>query len=185
MMNQESTPTDAVFISFDLESSLGKIDDIEMMTGDDMECDPVPRPRTTRTRQQFSSDEFSVPTNTNYKKEQHVISPYPLSQTEMELNERERLTQSAGVHDWSNIAKAEKRSQDVELDLIPDDRDCDDDFSLTSHEAGSLVEEELNFDNITDAASFWEDGVDNANSTAAGGVVSVSTGEGSLRDIFA
>jgi hypothetical protein len=184
MMNQESTPTDAVFISFDLESSLGKIDDIGMMMGDDaMECDPVPRPHTTRTRQRFS-DEFSMPTTTNYKKEKHVVSPYPLSQTQMELNERERLLTQSGVHDWNSIAKAEKRSQDVEFDLIPDDRDCDDDFSLTSHEAGSLVEEELNFDNITDAASFWEDGVDNTSSTA-GAVVSVSTGEGSLRDIFA
>jgi hypothetical protein len=138
--------TEAIFIPIDLEASLGKIEDNPMRDNDDMDCEPIAR----TSNNPFNED--------NLKKDHHIISPYPLSETYDEIRERQRLTDQVGDN-WSLTGKpeSERQSDWIELELIPAD-DAEDDFSMTSEEAGSLNEDDLELERIEDPVSFWEAG---------------------------
>jgi hypothetical protein len=140
--------TEAIVFPIDLEASLGKIEDIEMYGTDDMDCEPV-----TRT----SNNPFRSSSEESLGKDHHIISPYPYSETDAEIRERQRLAESVETT-WSMPVQAGPEKQPAwsgeDLELIPDDGD--DDFSLSSQEAGSLSEEGLQLEKIADPASFWE-----------------------------
>jgi hypothetical protein len=140
--------TEAIFNPIDLEASLGKIEDIYMKGQDDMDCEPV-----TRT----SNNPFRSSSEESLGKDHHVISPYPYSETYTEIRERQRLEESVETT-WSMAVQSGPEKQPAwsgeDLELIPDDGD--DDFSLSSQEAVSLTEEDLQLEKIQDPASFWE-----------------------------
>jgi small-conductance mechanosensitive channel len=148
MTMTQLTP-EAIFVPIDLEASLGKIDDCDMQ---EMESDPV----SQRTR---TCD--GVPSTVEcFNREKRAMAPYPFSQTASELKEREKLTQNVGYifdiqgqpeglkpEDWTMI--------DTQMDMVPED----DDFSITSHDAASLAEENFSLEEISEnLASFWEEG---------------------------
>jgi hypothetical protein len=133
---------EAIFIPIDLEISLGKIEDSKMNGPDDMDCEPI-----TRT----SNNPFRSLSEESFGKDHHIISPYPYSETDAEIRERQRLAESVETT-WSMTKQPAWSGEDLEL--IPDDGD--DDFSLSSQEAGSLSEEDLQLEKIEDPASFWE-----------------------------
>jgi hypothetical protein len=150
-MNNKISAPEAIFIPIDLEASLGRIEDIE---GDDcaqdMDCDEpsLALPRRTRTRNSALGDN-------------HVL----ISPCHQE-DDNDKMTGTTDVGDDNKVvsevptdfAKVSDWRSSFDLDLVPNDDDesaCDD-FSLTSHEAGSLVDEEL--EKISeDPASFWEE----------------------------
>lgn len=140
--------SEAMFIPIDLEASLGKIEDSGAGEVDDMDCEPI-----TRT----SNNPFRSTSEESFGKDHHIIAPYPYSETEAEIKERKKLTQSVG-NTWSMPMEQEAANQtswtNEDLELIPDDGG--DDFSLSSEEAGSLSEEYLQLEKIKDPASFWE-----------------------------
>jgi hypothetical protein len=140
--------TEAIFIPIDLEISLGKIEDSQMNGPDDMDCEPI-----TRT----SNNPFRSLSEESCGKDHHIISPYSYSETDAEIRERQRLEESVETT-WSMTVQAGPEKQPAwsgeDLELIPDDGD--DDFSLSSQEAGSLSEEDLQLEKIEDPASFWE-----------------------------
>lgn len=141
-MTNQAMP-DAIFVPIDLEASLGKIEDGMEEEVLDMDCDHLNHaPRTSEKHPGVTMD---------LSKEYHFIAPYPYSQTERELQERERLTQQVG-YNWTG-EKAAPFS--ISFDQVPNDEDCDD-FSLTSREAGSLADECFSLDQ--DPASFWDEG---------------------------
>ena len=134
--------SEAIFVvPIDLEASLGKIDD--GMGQQDMDCEPV-----TRTS---SNNPFKGRLEEGGE-DQHIISPYPYSETDAEIKERLRL-EEAGVTSWSSAMQTTDATKES-LELIPDDGD--DDFSLSEEEAGSLSEEDLQLEKIEDPASFWD-----------------------------
>jgi hypothetical protein len=95
-----------------------------------------------------------------------VISPYPFSHTSKEeIEDREQLT---SVLEWSLEVRPKchvdyssffelGETANTNNDQIMSD-DCDD-FSLSSHEANSLSEDNFLGSISEDPASFWEDGV--------------------------
>ena len=145
--------TEAIYIPIDLEASLGKIEDAKMNDGDEMDCEPI-----TRT----SNNPFRTSSEGNSGQDQRFISPYPYSETDAEIKERQRLAESSVVESWSMAVDASSSPQQTEwkgvgLELIPNDGD--DDFSISSDEEGSLHEEDLQFEKIDDPASFFESNV--------------------------
>lgn len=143
--------TEAIFIPLDLEASLGRIED-ENGQEDMMDCEPATR---TSENNPFKSKD-------DEKKNHHIIAPYPLSETDAEINDRQRLAES-GVTNWTLATPTEQSKPwcAEDLELIPDDGD---DFSLSSQEAGSLNEEDLQLEKIKDPASFWDATVPNTTS---------------------
>jgi hypothetical protein len=133
--------TEAIFNPIDLEASLGKIVDSQMNGTDDMDCEPV-----TRT----SNNPFRSSSEESLGKDHH-------SETYAEIREIQRLPES-GETTWSMAVQAGPEKQPAwsgeDLELIPDDGD--DDFSLSSQEAVSLTEEDLQLEKIQDPASFWD-----------------------------
>jgi hypothetical protein len=140
--------TEATSIPIDLEASLGKIDDSQMNGPDDMDCEPFTRTSNNPFR---SSSEESLGKD-------HSMSPYSYSaETDAQIRERKRLAESVETT-WSMTVEVGPKKQPAwsggDLELIPDDDD--DDFSLSSEEAGSLGEEDLQLEKIEDPASFWD-----------------------------
>jgi hypothetical protein len=145
MSSSSSTTTpEAIFIPIDLEASLGRIDEGEKENQQSMDCEPTTR---TSSRTPFTSEQS--------------FAPYPISETDDEIKERQKLAESVGAH-WSltgqvTVADDQQAMMDVEqseaLMLVPED---DDDFSLSEEEAGSLTEEVFQLDKIQDRVSFWE-----------------------------
>jgi hypothetical protein len=168
-MNQPST--EAIFVPIDLEASLGKIDDCDMK---EMESEPVsPRTRT--------SD--GVPSTVEcFNRGKRAMAPYPFSQCASELKEREKLTQHVGYIFDIQIQPADWAMTDTQMEMVPED----DDFSITSHDAASLADENFSLEEISDdPATFWEEGASPAPTTQQGSVpchVSVgSMNDASLR----
>jgi hypothetical protein len=142
--------TEAIFGPINLEASLGRIEDDQILPSEDaMECEQSARTSDNPFREE------------DMMKEQHVISPYPYSETESEIVERIRLHESVGK-DWTMADQtvAHDEPEWVELKLIPDDAADNDDFSLSSEGSESLKEEEdLELEKIEDPVSFFETNV--------------------------
>lgn len=158
---------EAIFVPIDLEASLGKIDDCDMQ---EMESDPdSPRTRT--------SD--GVPSTVEcFNRGKRAMVPYPFSQTASELKEREKLTQNVGYIFDIQIQPADWTMADTQMEMAPED----DDFSITSHDAASLAEENFSLEEISeDPASFWEEGASRA-PTTQGWSVPCQVSVGSMND---
>jgi hypothetical protein len=153
-MSSSTTTPEAIFIPIDLEASLGRIEEGEEENQQCMECEPVTR---TSSSTPFASEQ--------------TFAPYPISETDDEIKERQKLAESVGAH-WSSLsgpampALADDQqilSMDFEpseaLMLVPED---DDDFSLSAEEAGSLTDEDFQLERIQDRVSFWETAVSEA-----------------------
>jgi hypothetical protein len=146
MSSSTSTP-EAIFIPIDLEASLGRIEEGEKENQQSMECEPITR---TSSGTPFNSEPIFV--------------PYPISETDDEIKERQRLAESVGAN-WSLSGPSmsllgddqQMMTMDFEpaeaLMLVPED---DDDFSLSAEEAGSLTDEDFQLERIQDQESFWE-----------------------------
>lgn len=159
---------EAIFVPIDLEASLGRIEDLDMQ---EMESDPVFR----RTK---TCD--GVPSTVEcFNRGKRAMAPYPFSQTASELKEREKLTQNVGYMFDNQIQPADWIMTDTQMEMVPED----DDFSITSHDAASLAEENFSLEEISeDPATFWEEGASPAPNTQQGSVpcqVSV----GSMNDV--
>lgn len=163
--DKASTTPEAIFkIPIDLEASLGKIEEGDNDGGCAMDVDEgpasnqAPRRRLTRTRSRAlpGSEDRAVTVSPCRSKD-------PADST-MAADENMMVTEDMGddckvvsevptdlvdkVSDW-------RRSFDLEL--VPDETTACDDFSLTSHEADSMVGEEL--EGIADNLDgFWEKG---------------------------
>lgn len=134
-------PTEAIYISIDLESSLGKIDDGKTNESEDpMEVEVVARTSQDPFREQHS-------------KRCHYISPYPFSETDREIKEREKLSEAVGS-DWSLTGKPGDFTNDSEWDWLPED--ADDTMSLPLGEVETSMEEDIELEKIEDPASFWD-----------------------------
>jgi len=127
-MDQTQAPIENIFVPIDLEMSLGKIDEDETPSMP-MQVEDSPVTRTCN----------HIPFG-----DSHVISPYPYSETVDEVRERRTLTET----DPSWPLRAPPLTEEP-MELIP----VDDDFSLSSEEAGSLEEFE---ETMEDPVSFWE-----------------------------
>lgn len=139
--------SEEMFQPIDLESSLGKIEDDPMHGADDMDCEPC-----TKTCEQSP-----------FLKESTNIAPYPIAESNDEIRERQRLNESVG----KLLPPPTLQSSDGrQLDWVPEDLEPvedpvdDDEFSLTSAEEESLVEENAEFEEIEDRVSFWDSGVE-------------------------
>eukprot|EP00339_Tiarina_fusa_P019775 CAMPEP_0117044610 /NCGR_PEP_ID=MMETSP0472-20121206/30914_1 /TAXON_ID=693140 ORGANISM="Tiarina fusus, Strain LIS" /NCGR_SAMPLE_ID=MMETSP0472 /ASSEMBLY_ACC=CAM_ASM_000603 /LENGTH=180 /DNA_ID=CAMNT_0004756399 /DNA_START=139 /DNA_END=681 /DNA_ORIENTATION=+ len=148
--------TEAIFTPIDLEASLGRIEDLQLIVSneDAMDCEQEQTPRTSDN-----------PFREAESKEQHVISPYPYSETESEIAERRRLHESVGK-DWTLGEQPVQQQQPpvepdwIELELIPDDDADNDEFSLSSEGSESLkAEEDVELEKIEDPVSFFETNV--------------------------
>jgi hypothetical protein len=138
--------SEEMFRPIDLESSLGKIEDSQMNGSDDMDCEPV-----TNTCEESP-----------LLKESTYMTPYPIAESSAEIRERQRLNESVGkILPTQALHSSLGRQVDwVPEDLEPVEHPVDDDeFSLTSAEEDSLVEENVDFEEIEDRVSFWDSGV--------------------------
>jgi hypothetical protein len=141
--------SEEMFRPIDLESSLGKIEDSQMNGTDDMDYEPV---TNTCEESPFLKD------STN-------MAPYPIAESSAEIRERQRLNESVGkLLPTQALQFADGRPK---VDWVPEDLepvehpvDDDDDFSITSEEEESLVEENVDFEEIEDRVSFWDSGVE-------------------------
>lgn len=139
--------SEEMFRPIDLESSLGRIEDAQMNETNDMEMEPL-----TKTCEQ-SPFESSFST---MNQDQHCFAPYPIAETDAEIIERQRLGESVGKFLPPLTLQSGRQVDWVPEDLEPADDPGDDDFSLTSAEEESLVEENMEFERIEDPISFWE-----------------------------
>jgi hypothetical protein len=153
-----STP-EAIFIPIDLEASLGRIEEL----GNEkikacMECDdqqehftPPPPFRNTRTS-----------SRTPFTSRDDTIAPYPISETDAEIRERQRLSESVG-NNWTLVAPYTISNDDCSMMEVTatDSPLNDDDFSLTDDGADSLIETQEDFplERIDDPISFWEENI--------------------------
>jgi hypothetical protein len=158
-----TTAPEAIFIPIDLEASLGRIEEMnsEKNEANIMDCadqqqqqqsPPPPPQHNTRTssRTPFTSSLRDDP-----------IAPYPISETDAEIKERQRLSESVGNH-WSLVSpQSSGNDDDSMMEVTATDSPLDDDdFSLTEDGAGSLVgQEDLQLERIDDPISFWEDNI--------------------------
>jgi hypothetical protein len=160
-----STP-EAIFIPIDLEASLGRI---EEMSNENIEAcmyfydqhhqqlTPPPSFHNTRTS---SRTPFTPPEDT--------IAPYPISETDVEIRERQRLSESVGSN-WTLVAPYTDRNDDcsmmeVTATVSPLEDDC---FSLTDDGTDSLIvaQEDMQLERIDDPISFWEENIPVASSS--------------------
>ena len=139
--------SEEIFRPIDLESSLGRIEDAQMNETNDMETEPM-----TKTCEQ-SPFESSF---TNVHQDQQCFAPYPIAETDAEILERQRLGESVGKFLPPLTLQSGRQVDWVPEDIEPAEDPGDDDFSLTSAEEESLVEENMEFERIEDPVSFWE-----------------------------
>ncbi|KAL3909958.1 MAG: hypothetical protein SGILL_007880 [Bacillariaceae sp.] len=176
-----STAPEAIFVRIDLEASLGRIEDEPPMmnsgcaattTGDDQAMDcagdssrslPQPQPffRNTRTS---SKTPFSPEISTS------SIAPYPVTETENEIKERQRLLELSssglvvmGVETFLQQLGTPPATEDnhsmMEVTATDSPLDVDDDFSLEDDD-GSLAEAAASSElERIDRVSFWEESV--------------------------
>lgn len=124
---------EAIDIPIDLESSLGRLEDIETSESSGMSC-AMQLQETSRVRStclSASEDEDIAMVD---------ISPYPYSETEVEIRERQKLAAPV-FFDFVNALRAELVPNDVDK---TGDEDvpglCDEDLTLSSEDTGSLGE---------------------------------------------
>jgi hypothetical protein len=147
---------EAIFVPIDLEASLGRIEDCAPRESqdDDMDCDgqgpPPPQPfHNTRTS---SRTPFSQQSSETFS-----IAPYPISETDAEIRERQRwlMNESTGlgtvIQGLSSYPYYNDERSMMEVTATDSTLD-DDDFSI--EDDGSLAQEEL--ERIEDPVSFWE-----------------------------
>jgi hypothetical protein len=146
--------SEEIYLPIDLETSLGRIEESQEMkeTLDDserMECEP-----TTRTCEQS-------PFREDRKQDHQHFIPYPIAETDDEINERHRLGASVGkiLPPSPTLTFNEKIHVDwVPADLEPVEDSVEDDFSISTSEDDSLVaEDNLDFEDISDRVSFWDE----------------------------
>ena len=134
-----------------------------------MECEPR-RNSLTRTSSgiPFSKIQFQKQQQSQ-QQQSSSIAPYPISETDAEIKERQKLTES--VPNWNNHMATPDHQQQVIFDNEQDSHsmmevtateealdDVDDDFSLSGD--ASLAPEdkdELELERIDDPVSFWEE----------------------------
>ena len=141
-----------MFQPIDLESSLGRIDDDTKNESNDMDCEPVTNTSEQSPFQKGYTDETH---------DQRNFAPYPIAETHAEVKERQRLSESVGKFLPPHTTF---QSPVRQVDWVPEDLELvehpgEDEFSLTSAEEESLVEENLEFEKIDDPVSFWDSGV--------------------------
>jgi hypothetical protein len=154
-----SSSQEAIFVPIDLEASLGRIE--ERQDGETMmECNPRRRQPVTRTSSgiPFSKIQFQ-------QQQQSSIAPYPISETDAEIKERQKLTESvpnwnlatpSHHHDEQQVIYDDSHSM-MEVTATEEALDDVDDFSLSGD--ASLApedEEEFELERIDDPVSFWE-----------------------------
>ncbi len=144
--------SEEMFRPIDLESSLGRIEDAQENEVIDMEQEPL-----TKTCEQSP---FETDSSDLVRHDQHSYAPYPIAESDAEIMERQRLGESVGKFLPPITSQSGRQIDWVPEDLEPADDPGDDDFSLTSAEEESLVEENMEFERIEDPVSFWESGVE-------------------------
>ncbi|KAG7340700.1 hypothetical protein IV203_024243 [Nitzschia inconspicua] len=164
-MTTSATPStsapEAIFIPIDLEASLGRIEEIMNCNGmnSEMDCDqqlqhPTPPPPHHNTR---------TSSRTPFTSQDDTIAPYPISETDDEIKERQRLSESVG-NNWTIVAPHQSHTFDDHhsmMEVTATESPLDnDDFSLTEDGANSLaVQEDLQLERIDDPISFWEENI--------------------------
>lgn len=132
-------PTESIYIPIDLESSLGKIE-MSDSTTDSMQIEPVARTSQNPFREIHS-------------KNTHFIKPYPLSETDVEIKDRENLSQAVGS-DWSLTGEPGYVKDSSDWPWLSDG--ADDAMSLPLEEVDTSMDEDIVLDKIEDPASFWD-----------------------------
>jgi len=142
--------SEEIFRPIDLESSLGRIEDAQMNESMELEFEPV-----TKTCEQspFGNDCL------NERHDQQCFAPYPIAETDAEIIERQRLGESVGTYLPPLTMLSGRQVDWVPEDLEPAEDPGDDDFSITSADEESLMEENMEFERIEDPSSFWDSGV--------------------------
>ena len=143
-MTMTQPSVEATFVPIDLEASLGKIEDCDMQ-----EMESVPLSPRTKTCD-------GVPSTVEcFNRGKRAMAPYPFSQTASELQEREKLSQNVGYIFDIQIQPTDWTMADTQMEMVPEN----DDFSITSHDAASLADENFSLEEISDdPATFWEEG---------------------------
>lgn len=140
--------SEEIFRPIDLESSLGKIEDATMNETDDMDYEAG---TNTCEQSPFDGEDSGL------KQDQLHVAPYPIAESDAEIKERLRLNESVGKFLRPQTFQSAVRQVDwVPEDLEPVEHPGDEDFSLTSAEEESLVEDNLEFEMIDDPVSFWD-----------------------------
>lgn len=155
--------SEEMYLPIDLESSLGRIEDDSSDTmaavdpgnrdADMMDCEPV----MTRTCEQS-------PFEDDMKQDHQHMIPYPIAETDDEIQDRQRLGPSVGKilpPSQTSMSMETHQVDWVPEDMAPVENPVGDEFSLSTTEGESLAEEEeLNFEDIQDRVSFWESSTD-------------------------
>lgn len=158
-----SITPESIFIPIDLEASLGRIEEMSSeCIGANMDCDdqqkhwinPPPPPPPFRNTRTSSRTPFTPRDDT--------IAPYPISETDAEIRERQRLEESVGSN-WTLVAPYTGSNDDCSMMEVTatDSPLNDDDFSLTDDGTDSLIEAQEDFplERIDDPISFWEENI--------------------------
>ena len=152
---------EAIFIPIDLEASLGRIEEMngEKNEANIMDCEDRLQQLSSPPPQHNTRTSSRTPFTTSLRDD--AIAPYPISETDAEIRERQRLSESVGNH-WSLVSPQTSSSDEhsmMEVTATDSPLD-DDDFSLTEDGADSLVaQEDFQLERIDDPISFWEENI--------------------------
>lgn len=168
----------SIFVPIDLEASLGRIEDVNERKRKAVEDHPSsssPREKTPRKTIESLTQKYSragitrtssrtpflpeIDNRTRNNGNSSLLKPYPISETDDEIRERKRLTESM---DWSSgfVVNSPPKTTSINTALSPENSDQQsmmevtvDDFVLSAEEAVSLSD--LDGRTIQDE-DFWE-----------------------------